>query len=79
MKFDKWFNDQSLILKIILLIIPFVGWLCELLIRLSVMLRKKDTLSIVTFVVYVVIGYAWVLEIIDIIWLCLKGRLILTD
>lgn len=38
MQFDKWFNSQSTWLKVLLLVIPFVGWVMEILIRLSVML-----------------------------------------
>ena len=41
MTFDKWFNKQSRLLKILLLILPVVGWIVECLIRLSVMLRTK--------------------------------------
>lgn len=77
MAFDKWFNKQSTLLKVILLIIPFVGWLVELLVRLSVALTKKDVVSIVVFVLYLVIGWAWILCIIDLIYLIVKGHLIL--
>lgn len=45
MTFDKWFNSQDTLIKVILLIIPFVGWIVELLVRLSVMLRKQDVIS----------------------------------
>ena len=27
MNFDKWFNSQDRLLQVILLIIPFVGWI----------------------------------------------------
>lgn len=42
MTFDKWFNSQSRLLKVLLLILPVVGWIVECLIRLSVMLRTKS-------------------------------------
>lgn len=77
MTFDKWFNSQSTLLKVILLIIPFVGWIVELLVRLSVMLRKKDVISIVVFLVFLFIGWGWFLCLIDLIYLVLKGHLIL--
>ncbi|MGN1104389.1 MAG: hypothetical protein ACI4QI_05875 [Candidatus Coproplasma sp.] len=77
MTFDKWFNKQSRLLKVILLIIPFVGWIVEMLVRLSVMLRKKDVLSIVVFILFVVVGWSWILCVIDLIYLVLKGHLIL--
>lgn len=77
MSFDKWFNSQSTLLKVILLILPFVGWIVELLVRLSVMLTKKDVVSIVVFVLFLVVGWAWILCVIDLIYLVLKGHLIL--
>ncbi|MGN0824293.1 MAG: hypothetical protein ACI4MB_04410 [Candidatus Coproplasma sp.] len=77
MAFDKWFNSQSRLLQVILLIIPFVGWIVELLVRLSVMLRKKDVVSIVVFVLFLVIGWGWFLCLIDLVYLVLKGHLIL--
>lgn len=77
MSFDKWFNSQSRLLQVILLVIPFVGWVVELLVRLSVMLRKQDVVSVVVFVVFLVIGWGWVLCLIDLVYLALNGHLIL--
>ena len=77
MTFDKWFYKQDKLLQVILLIIPFVGWIMELLIRLSVMIRKTDALHIVVFILFLVIGWGWILCLIDIIYLLIKGHLIL--
>ncbi len=77
MTFDKWFNSQNTLLKVILLIIPIVGWIVELLVRLSVMLRKQDAVSIVVFLVFLIIGWGWFLCVIDLIYLAVKGHLIL--
>lgn len=79
MKFDKWFNSQSTLLKVILLIIPFVGWVVELLVRLSVMLKTKSVLHIVVFVLFLVVGWGWILNVIDLVYLILKGHLIFTE
>lgn len=79
MQFDKWFNSQTTLIKAILLLLPFVGWVCEVLIRLSVMLRTKSVLHIVVFVLFVVVGWGWFLGLIDFIYLLLKGHLILAD
>ncbi len=79
MNFDKWFNSQSTLLKVILLIIPFVGWIVELLVRLSVMLRTKSLLHVVVFILFLVVGWGWVLNVIDLVYLILKGHLILAD
>lgn len=77
MAFDKWFNEQSRLLQVILLLIPFVGWLVELLVRLSVALNKKDVVSIVVFVLFLVVGWGWILCLIDLIYLIFNGHLIL--
>ena len=77
--FCKWFNSQSLLIKVILLVIPFVGWVIELLVRLSKYLEKKDTLSLVVFILFLVVGWGWFLNLVDIIYLCLTGHLILAD
>lgn len=77
MSFDKWFNSQERIVQVLLLIIPFVGWLVELLVRLSVALNKKDAVSIVVFVLFLFVGWSWILCVIDLIYLIVKGHLIL--
>lgn len=79
MSFDKWFYSQSKLLQVILLIIPFVGWIVELLVRLSVALRTKSVLHIVVFVLFLVVGWGWVLNIIDLVVLVLTGRLLLAE
>ena len=79
MDFDKWFNSQSRLLQVILLIIPFVGWIVELLVRLSVMLRTKEPVHIVVFILFLVVGWGWFLNLIDIIYLALVGHLILAE
>ncbi len=79
MNFDKWFNSQSVLLKAILLLIPFVGWVVECLVRLSVMLRTKSVVHIVVFLVFLFVGWGWVLGVIDFIYMLLTGHLILAD
>ena len=79
MTFDKWFNKQSRLVQILLLIIPFVGWVVELAVRLSVALRTKSVLHIVVFVLFVVVGWGWVLNLIDLLYLLIKGHLILAE
>lgn len=77
MSFDKWFNKQDRILQVILLIIPVVGWVVECLVRLSVALNKKDAVSIIVFVLFLVVGWGWILCLIDLIYLALNGHLLL--
>lgn len=79
MTFDKWFNSQNVLVKVILLLIPVVGWIMELLVRLSVMLRTKSVLHIVVFILFVVVGWGWILCLIDLIYMILTGHLILAE
>lgn len=77
--FDKWFNSQSVLLKAILLLIPGVNWVVECLVRLSVMLRTKSVVHVVVFLLFLLVGWGWVLGVIDFIYMLLTGHLILAD
>lgn len=79
MQFDKWFNQQSVLVKAILLLIPFVGWVCELLVRLSVALRTKSVLHIVVFCVFLFVGWGWFLGVADFIYMLVTGHLFLAE
>jgi len=77
--FIKWFNGLSKIVRIILLLIPFVGWVFEIILRCAQMLKKATVLNIVVFVVYLFAGWAWVLNVIDVICIALNDKQILMD
>ena len=77
MSFDKWFNSQDRLVQVILLVIPFVGWIVECLVRLSVALRTKSIIHIVVLLLFLFVGWTWILCVIDLAYLILKGNLIL--
>lgn len=77
MTFDRWFNKQSTLLKAVLLLIPVVGWIVECLVRLSVALRTKSVVHIVVFLLFLLVGWGWVLCAIDFVYLLITGHLIL--
>ena len=79
MTFDKWFNKQSVLIKAILLLLPFVGWVCECLVRLSVMLRTKQPIHLGVFLAFLFIGWGWFLGAIDFVYMLVKGHLILAE
>lgn len=79
MTFDKWFNQQSVLVKAILLLLPVVGWVCECLVRLSVMLRTKNIIHVVVFLAFLFIGWGWFLGVIDFVYMLMTGHLILAD
>ncbi|MBQ7653225.1 MAG: hypothetical protein IJS93_02535 [Clostridia bacterium] len=72
--FVKWFNGLSKIVRCILLIIPFVGWLFEVILRLAVVLKKATALNIIVFLVYLFVGWAWILNWIDVICILLNDK-----
>ena len=71
MTFDKWFEEQALWLRVVLLIVPFVGWVMEILIRVSAVIRKSSTLNIVGLVLGAVIPF---FGIVDAIVLLITGK-----
>ncbi len=77
MEFDKWFKEQSLIVKVILLIIPFVGWIVEVLVRLSAVLRNSSTVNIIGLVIGIIGNWIW--SVVDLIYLLIKGDLLLLE
>ena len=77
MTFDKWFEEQSLLIKVILLILPIVGWVVEILVRLSAFLRKNSTVNLVGLIIGIIGNWIW--SIIDLIVLLVTGRLFLIE
>lgn len=78
-KFDKWFNKQELWLKAVLLLIPVVGWVVEFLVRLGVALRTKQPVHFVVLALFALVGWGWILNAADFVYLLLKGHLFLAE
>ena len=74
----KKFFQLPRLVQIILLILPFVGWIVELVIRWSAVLEKFTLLNLIAALVYTFVGWTIVLEIVDIIWIILFKHLFLT-
>ena len=74
---EKWFEKQSRLVQVILLLIPVVNWVVEVLVRWSHALRKKSLVSIVIAVVVLFGGLfiGW----LDVIWCLLFKHLFLCD
>ncbi len=71
----KWFNRQSRILQIILLLIPGVNWITEIFVRVTALFQKPSLRNLLGFILALVVGFAfgWV----DLIWVLLFNHLIL--
>ncbi len=72
-----WFNKQSRLVQIILLLIPFVNWIVEILVRWSAFLKTKSilTLIVAVLVTFVGLAFGW----IDLIWCLLFKHLIFAN
>ncbi len=77
MKFDKWFHKQSRLVQFILLLIPGVNWIMELLVRLSVYLRTKDTVDLVVAILAIIPFTGVIIGYVDLVWVLLFNRLVL--
>lgn len=70
----NWFNKQSRLLQILLLLIPGVNWVVEILIRWSAFFQSKSliTLLFAILVTFCGWGFGWV----DLVWCLLFKHLI---
>lgn len=71
----KWFNDQSRLVQCLLLLVPFVNWIVEILVRGDKMIHKPGLISIIMFVLalftFGILGW------VDLVWCLLFKHLIL--
>ena len=79
MNFDEYFNEQSKFVKILLLAIPFVGWVVEVIVRLSVVIKRFNQTNLVGFIFFFLIGWLYLPTIVDLIFLTSTDRLILVE
>ena len=75
MNFDEWFNYQSKMVQVVLLFIPVVGWIVEILVRISALIKKKCRMNLVGLVVFILLGWAWLPVIIDMFYLAFANKL----
>lgn len=76
MTFNKWFEKQSRLVQIILLLIPIVNWIVEILVRLSALLSKPNLVNILGFIFGLIIPvFGW----LDLVWCLLFKHLVLCD
>lgn len=70
-----WFNKQSRVVQLILLLIPFVNWVVELCVRWPDFLEKKDPIKLVVAIIATFGGF--VLGWVDLVWCLVYKHLIL--
>lgn len=77
MNVDKWFQSQDRLIKIILLVIPFVNWIVEVLVRVSAIVRKPTQLNLIGLIVFIFGG--WILGFIDLVFVIIQDKLLLFE
>lgn len=75
--FATWFNRQSRLIQILLLLIPGVNWITEILVRWSAALKTMNLITIVVAILVTFFGlvFGWV----DLIWCLLFKHLIFAN
>ena len=76
---EKWFASQDRLTQIILLIIPVIGWLVEIFVRLFAVIRLHSKKNIAGLIVFIILGGFILLNLIDIIVLTKTDDLMLID
>lgn len=76
MSFNKWFEKQSRLIQLLLLLIPFVNWIVEILVRVSALLTKASLKNVLGFIFGLIIPiFGW----LDLLWVLLFKHLILCE
>ena len=70
----KWFNKQSRLIQILLLLIPVVNWVLEVLVRWSAFLKSKSIITLIFAIVVTFFGI--VVGWVDLVWCLLFKHLI---
>lgn len=79
MNFDTWFHKQSKIIQIVLLIIPFVGWIVDLLVRWSAFIKNQSVTNLIMALLITLFGEFWILTVLDAVMIALSNKLFLED
>lgn len=70
-----WFNKQSRLVQILLLLIPGVNWVTEVVVRWSTWLKKPNLIRLAVSIAVTLFGavFGWV----DLVWVLLFKKLLL--
>ncbi|MBO7345480.1 MAG: hypothetical protein J6U92_06045 [Clostridia bacterium] len=71
-----WFNKQSKLVQILLLLIPVVNWFTEIVVRWSTWLKKGGLIRLIVCVL-VTIPSGIVIGWLDLLWVLLFGEFFL--
>lgn len=72
-----WFNKQSRLVQILLLLIPFVNWIVEIVVRWSTFIKKGGFMRLLVCLLVTILGWIPVIGWIDLVWVLLFKKLFL--
>lgn len=76
---ERWFSQQQFLTQMILLIIPFIGYLVEIFVRIFVVIRLHSKKNIAGLIIFVIFGGFWILNLIDVFVLRATDDLMLIE
>ena len=71
-----WFNKQSRLVQLLLLLIPGVNWITEVVVRWSTWMKKGDLIRLVVCILVTFptgVAFGW----LDLVWVLLFKKLFL--
>lgn len=68
-----WFNRQSRLVQVLLLLIPVVNWITEIVVRWSTFFKKGGIIRLIVCIVVTFLGI--VVGWIDLIWVLITKHL----
>lgn len=72
----KWFNSQSRLVQILLLLIPVVNWLIEIYVRVTAVIQKPTVGNILGLIFGLIIPvFGW----LDLVWVLIFNHLVLAS
>ena len=63
---EKWFSKLDFLSQAILIVIPFIGYLVEIGVRVFAVIRLHSKKNIAGLVIFILLGWALLLNIIDV-------------
>lgn len=76
---ERWFSKLDFLTQAILLILPFIGYLIEIGVRIFAVIRLHSKKNIAGLVIFVLVGWAILFNIIDIFVLSRTDDLMLIE
>lgn len=76
---EKWFSKLDFLSQAILIVIPFIGYLVEIGVRIFAVIRLHSKKNIAGLVIFILLGWALLLNIIDVFVLSRTDDLMLIE